>query len=285
MIGHMDQLSDLLARHALLPAAWQAATNAALFLRDERPSLLRVEAKTSAVDAVTEMDRGAEQLLVSRLLGERPDDGFLGEEGGERPGISGVRWVVDPLDGTVNYLYRIPMWSVSVAAEVDGASVIGIVVAPEFDEAFIGIAGGGAWLVRDALTAPGGIEQLQVGECTDLSMAMVATGFGYSAQRRQEQATVLLAMAGQVRDFRRMGGAAIDYCWLARGRLDGYYERGLARWDVAAGALIAREAGAVVTGLWGDSVHEETMVASVPGIAESLRAALRVAHGQSGGVS
>lgn len=275
----MDLLTELLSRHSLLPLAWQAATEAALFLRDERPDGLRVDSKSTAVDAVTEMDRGAEQMLVDRLLGARADDGFLGEEGGERLGSSGVRWVVDPLDGTVNYLYRIPMWSVSVAAEIDDASVIGIVVAPEFDEAFIGIAGGGAWLVHDALTDAQQVEPLHIADCPDLGMAMVATGFGYSAQRRLEQAAVVLAMAGQVRDFRRMGGAAIDFCWLARGRFDGYYERGLARWDVAAGALIASEAGATVSGLWGDSVYEETMVAAVPGIAESFRAALRKAHG------
>ena len=279
MIGRVKPLTDLLNRHSLLPTAWHAATRAALFLRDERPSSLVVDAKSTAVDAVTEMDRGAEQILVDGLLGSRPDDGFLGAEGGERAGTSGVRWVVDPLDGTVNYLYRIPMWSVSVAAEVDGASVIGVVVAPEFDEAFIGIAGAGAWLVRDALTGPLWTEPVRVAECQDLGMAMVATGFGYSAQRRQEQAAVMHAMAGQVRDFRRMGGAAIDFCWLARGRFDGYYERGLSRWDVAAGALIAREAGAQVSGLWGDSVYEETMVAAVPGIAQSFRAALRKAQG------
>lgn len=279
MIGRMDQLSALLARHELLPLAWEATREAALYLRDERPSTLVIDSKSTAVDAVTEMDRGAEQKLVTRLLGARPTDGFLGEEGGERRGTSGVRWVVDPLDGTVNYLYRIPMWSVSVAAEIAERSVIGIVVAPEFDEAFVGIDGGGAWLVRHALTDPVWVEQLHVGDCADLSMAMVATGFGYSAQRRQEQAAVMLAIAGRVRDFRRMGGAAIDFCWLARGRLDGYYERGLARWDVAAGALIAREAGAMVTGLWGDSVHEETMVCAVPSIAEPLRAVLRKAQG------
>ncbi|MDO8731079.1 MAG: inositol monophosphatase family protein [Actinomycetota bacterium] len=279
MIGLMEQLSDLLTRHALLPLAWDSAIEAARYLRDERPSDLAVESKSSAVDAVTEMDRGAEQILVTRLLGARPNDGFLGEEGGQRLGSSGVRWVVDPLDGTVNYLYRIPMWSVSVAAEVQEKSVVGIVVAPDFDEAFVGIAGGGAWLVRQALTDPTSVDRLQVGQCAGLEMAMVATGFGYSAQRRREQAAVVLAIAGQVRDFRRMGGAAIDFCWLARGRFDGYYERGLSRWDVAAGALIAQEAGAHVSGLWGDSVYEETMVAAVPSIAESLRSALRKAQG------
>ncbi len=279
MMVLMVDFSELLARHELLPLAWEAAVEAARYLRDERPSTLLVDSKSTAVDAVTEMDRGAEQILVNRLLGARPSDGFLGEEGGERLGSSSIRWVADPLDGTVNYLYRIPMWSVSVAAEEQGESIIGIVVAPEFDEAFVAIREGGAWLVRHALSDPSWVERMHVGQCSDLSMAMVATGFGYSAQRRQEQAAVVLAIAGQVRDFRRMGGAAIDFCWLARGRFDGYYERGLSRWDVAAGALIAREAGAKVVGLWGDSVYEETMVAAVPSIADSLRAVLRKAQG------
>ncbi|MFA7324869.1 MAG: inositol monophosphatase family protein, partial [Candidatus Nanopelagicales bacterium] len=265
----MQSLAELLARHELLPLAWEASLKAARFLRDERPIDLVVETKSTPVDAVTEMDRGAEARIVQTLLKARPDDGFLGEEGGERLGTSGVRWVVDPLDGTVNYLYRIPTWGVSVAAEVDEASVIGIVVLPEFDEAYVGIAGGGAWLVRHALSDPGWIERLRAGDCSELSSALVATGFGYSAQRRLEQAAVILAIAGQVRDFRRSGCATVDFCWLARGRLDGYYERGLHRWDVAAGSLIAAESGAHVTGLWGDSVHEETMIAAVPSIAGS----------------
>ena len=275
----MQPIEEFLISHELLPLAWEAALEAARFLRDERPRDLVVESKSTPVDAVTEMDRGAEQRLVTALLGGRPTDGFLGEEGGERHGTSGVRWVVDPLDGTVNYLYRIPMWGVSVAAEFDGVSVLGIVVVPEFDEAYVGIQGGGAWLIRHALSEPSWVEQLQVRECDDVASSMVATGFGYSAQRRQEQAAVVTALAGQVRDFRRMGCATVDFCWLARGRLDAYYERGLNRWDVAAGALIAAEAGAIVTGLWGSSPHEETMVAAVPGIAASIREVLRKAHG------
>ncbi|MSW66874.1 MAG: inositol monophosphatase [Actinobacteria bacterium] len=268
-----------MSSHELLPLAWAASVAAARFLRDERPRDLIVESKSTPVDSVTEMDRGAESRLVNTLLGARPTDGFLGEEGGERLGTSGVRWVVDPLDGTVNYLYRIPMWSVSVAAEINDESVLGIVVVPEYDEAYVGIKGHGAWLIRHALTEPSWVEQLQVRECEDVATAMVATGFGYSAQRRQEQAAVVLSLAGQVRDFRRMGCATVDFCWLARGRLDAYYERGLNRWDVAAGALIAAEAGAIVTGLWGENPHEETMVAAVPGIALPMRELLRKAHG------
>ena len=275
----VEPFDEFLSSHELLPLAWAASVAAARFLRDERPRELVVESKSTPVDSVTEMDRGAESRLVNTLLGARPTDGFLGEEGGERLGTSGVRWVVDPLDGTVNYLYRIPMWSVSVAAEINDESVLGIVVVPEYDEAYVGIKGHGAWLIRHALTEPSWVEQLQVRECEDVATAMVATGFGYSAQRRQEQAAVVLSLAGQVRDFRRMGCATVDFCWLARGRLDAYYERGLNRWDVAAGALIAAEAGAIVTGLWGENPHEETMVAAVPGIALPMRELLRKAHG------
>ena len=275
----VEPFEEFLSSHELLPLAWTASIEAARFLRDERPRDLVVESKSTPVDSVTEMDRGAESRLVDLLLGARPNDGFLGEEGGERSGTSGVRWVVDPLDGTVNYLYRIPMWSVSVAAEINDESVLGIVVVPEYDEAYVGIQGRGAWLIRHALTEPSWVEQLQVRECENVSSALVATGFGYSAQRRQEQAAVVLSLADQVRDFRRMGCATVDFCWLARGRLDVYYERGLNRWDVAAGALIAAEAGAIVTGLWGDNPHEETMVAAVPGIAGPMRELLRKAHG------
>jgi myo-inositol-1(or 4)-monophosphatase len=274
----VEPVEELLIRHELLPLAWEAAVKAAKFLRDERPHDLVVESKSTAVDAVTEMDRGAEDRLVEVLLGARPTDGFLGEEGGERSGTSGVRWVVDPLDGTVNYLYRIPMWGVSVAAEVDDESVIGIVMVPEFDEAYLAIKGGGAWLIRHALSEPSWAEQLQVRECHDVSAALTATGFGYSGERRKEQAGVILEIADQVRDFRRMGCATVDFCWLARGRLDAYYEQGLNRWDVAAGYLIAREAGATVTGLWEESPHEQIMVASVPQIATELRAMLRSVH-------
>ncbi|NQW72285.1 MAG: inositol monophosphatase, partial [Actinobacteria bacterium] len=123
-------LPELLARHHLVGLAWEAAGVAAAFLHEERPDALAIDTKSSPTDAVTEMDRGAEARLIDILLGARPTDGLIGEEGGERPGTSGVRWVVDPLDGTVNYLYRIPFWAVSVAAEIEGDSEIGVVVAP-----------------------------------------------------------------------------------------------------------------------------------------------------------
>ena len=265
-------LSDLLGRHSLLGLAWQAAEAAASFLANDRPADLVVDAKSSPTDAVTEMDRGAESRLISVLLGARPSDGLLGEEGGERLGSSGVRWVVDPLDGTVNYLYGLPPWAVSVAAEVDGESVIGVVIAPALGEAYIGIRDCGAWSITGDHAS-----SIAIRQCAGLSGALVSTGFGYAAKRRAEQARVMLGLAPLVRDFRRAGAAVLDLCWLAAGRLDAHYEEGLNRWDIAAGALIAAEAGAVVGGLRSLDRYEGMLVAAVPSIDAELRAALESA--------
>jgi len=261
-------LDDLLAMHDLLPAAWHAALRAGAFLRDERPADLVIDTKSTPSDVVSAMDRDAEAMIIEDLLGARPDDGLLGEEGGERPGTSGVRWVVDPLDGTVNYLHRLPMWGVSIAAEVDGRGEIGVVHVPEFAESYVAARGRGAWLVREGVG-----ERLTGSDCPSLSAAIVATGFGYAAQRRRRQAEVVTGLITQVADVRRMGAAVVDFCWLARGRVDAYYEAGLNPWDMAAGGLIAAEAGVVVSGLHDDDVAE-FFVAAVPAIADDLRAAL-----------
>jgi myo-inositol-1(or 4)-monophosphatase len=261
-------LADILDLHPLVPLAWRAAGVAGRFLRDERPTRLTVDTKSTPSDSVTVMDRTAEALILADILRARPDDGVLGEEGGERRGTSGVRWIVDPLDGTVNYLYDIPMWGVSIAAEVDGTVVVGVVLTPEFDEGYIGIRGRGSWRISRGAAHP-----LRASACDDLASALVTTGFGYAAQMRGQQAAVLTDLIPQIRDVRRTGGAVVDFCWLARGRLDGYYEKGLNAWDYAAGALIAREAGAVVTGLFDDDLSD-VIVASAPGIAHALRSTL-----------
>ncbi len=261
-------LADVLGDHPLLPAAWRAATAAGRFLKDERPTALVIDTKSSPSDSVTVMDRTAESMIVDMLLGPRPDDGLLGEEGGERPGTSGVRWIVDPLDGTVNYLYGIPLWGVSIAAEVDGVVEVGVVATPMSDEVFIGTRGKGSWCVRDGVA-----ERLAVRSCDSLESALVSTGFGYAAARRRRQAAVLAGLIGSVRDVRRSGCAVIDLCWLARGRMDGLFEVGLNAWDIAAGGLIAREAGAVVTGL-SDEDASVLILAAVPGLHAALRAAL-----------
>jgi len=268
MTQSIRPLADVLALHPLLPLAWRAGGAAGRFLRDERPRLLAVDTKSSPTDAVTVMDRTAEAMITSMLLGPRPDDGLLGEEGGERFGTSGVRWIVDPLDGTVNYLFSLPMWGVSIAAEENGVVTVGVVVTPEFDEGYIAVRGAGSWRIVGPEAHP-----LHTSECDALGEALVTTGFGYAAEVRRAQSDVVTQLITQIRDVRRMGAAVVDFCWLARGRLDAYYEKGLNAWDYSAGALIAQEAGAIVTGLRDDDLSE-FIVAAAPGIHRDLRAAL-----------
>ena len=261
-------LADLLTLHELAPLAWRAAEAAGAFLRDERPETLAIDTKSTPTDMVSRMDRDAEAMLVSALLGARPDDGFLGEEGGPREGTSGVRWIVDPLDGTVNYLFHLPIWGVSIAAEVDGEVVVGVVVTPDFDEGYLAVRGEGAWHVQRGMGS-----RLSGSSCTELAQALVTTGFSYDSARRRAQSDVVTGLITQVRDVRRLGAAVVDFCWLARGRLDVYYEDGLNAWDYAAGALVAAEAGMVVSGLRGDD-FSTFVLGAAPGIADEVRSAL-----------
>ena len=260
-------LSDL---HPLAIVAWEAAQDAARFLHHDRPEDLQVQSKSTPQDAVSDMDRGAEERIIDAILGARPDDGILGEEGGERVGTSGVRWIVDPLDGTVNYLYGQPNWAVSVAAEIDGAVEVGVIAAPALDEHYLAVSGGGAWRVHE-----GRVRRLAVRSCPGLSMALVATGFVYDAARRRAQGALVADVVGVVRDIRRHGAAALDLAWLACGRLDAYYERGLQPWDLAAGALIAAESGARVRPLTPQRGADGTIVAAVPELFDDLVAVLR----------
>ncbi len=223
---------------------------------------LDVGTKSSGTDMVTEMDRAAEARIVEGLLGARPDDGLLGEEGTDRPGTSGVRWVVDPLDGTTNYLYGLPGFAVSIAAEVDGEVVAGVVLDVVREELFAATLGGGA--TRDG--AP-----IRSSAATELPLALMATGFSYDAERRRRQAAVLVEVLPNIRDVRRSGAAAVDLCSVACGRVDGFWEKGLAPWDLAAGGLIAAEAGAVVTDFEGGPAVAGAVVAAAPGIAGPLR--------------
>lgn len=266
----MPDLQEVLSAHELAPLAWAAAHEAATFLRDERPDDLLIESKSTPTDPVSEMDRGAERRIIDRVLGARPDDAVLGEEGGERPGTSGIRWVVDPLDGTVNYLYRLPMWGVSIAAEVDGVAEVGVVIAPELHLASVAIRGGGAWSVNGNRAV-----RLAVSTCTSLDQALVSTGFNYDAGMRVAQGGVVHGLLGSIRDIRRSGSAVVDFSWVARGCTEAFYEAGLNRWDIAAGALIASEAGAVVRGLADVDPFGSVLVAAAPGIADALIAELR----------
>lgn len=227
-----------------------------------------VQTKSTGTDMVSEMDRAAEALIVERLLGARPDDGMVGEEGTNLLGTSGVRWVVDPLDGTTNYLYGLTGFGVSIAAEHHGEVVVGVVLDVVRDELFGATLGQGA--TRDG-------KPISASAATTLATALIGTGFSYEAERRARQAEVLVELLPCVRDLRRFGAAAVDLCSVACGRFDGYYERGLAPWDLAAGGLIATEAGAIVTDFRGGPATAGAVVAAAPGIAGDLRALLEAA--------
>jgi myo-inositol-1(or 4)-monophosphatase len=244
--------------------------------------------KSSPTDVVTEMDRRAEALIRSRILAERPDDAILGEEEGQTGDTAGApsRWVVDPLDGTVNYLYGLPDWAVSIAAEVGwveggeagGAEggevgrkiVAGAVFVPVRGEMFSAFTGGGAWLEA----AGGEPARLRCGPGVPLRQALVGTGFGYLPGRRRVQGEVVAALLPRLRDIRRIGVASVDLCAVAAGRLDGFYERGLNYWDWAAGALVATEAGAVAGGLRGAALSSSMAVAAGPALFGPLTEAL-----------
>lgn len=242
------------------------ASAAADLLRSSRPDPAAISTKSSATDLVTDRDRAAEALIVARLLAERPADGVLGEEGGERSGTSGVRWVIDPLDGTTNYVYDQPAHAVAVAAEVDGAAVAGVVVDVTRRECFAAARGRGATLDG---------RRLRVNDVGDLATALLGTGFSYDPEVRRAQAEVLTTVLPAVRDLRRSGSAALDLCALAAGRLDGFWERGLAHWDHAAAGLVATEAGARVG--WLEEEGPETIVAAPAALFSPLVHLLRAA--------
>ena len=197
-----------------------------------------LDTKTTATDPVSDADRAAEALLVGMIARERPGDGLVGEEGAERASDTGLTWVIDPLDGTVNYLYQLGNFSVSIAAEDADGAVVGVVHNPASGSTFAAVRGAGA--VGDG-------RRLRVNDPVPLARALLATGFGYAAEKRAVQGALVARLLPRIRDIRRMGSAALDLCAVAAGGLDAYFEEGVQRWDVAAGGLIAREAGAVVT--------------------------------------
>jgi myo-inositol-1(or 4)-monophosphatase len=256
---------------SLLALARQTAHDATRLIRELRPDG-RVDVattKTSPTDAVTDVDTAAEKLIRDRLGAARPDDGFVGEEGGRQAGTSGVSWVVDPIDGTVNFVYGIPAYAVSIGVEVDGVVRAGVVVDVPLGAEYTAILGEGAWR-RDRIDGPP--TRLEVAPADDLTQALVATGFGYDPEQRARQAAALAVLLPRVRDIRRIGSAALDLCSIGAARLDAFVEEGLKEWDRAAGVLVAREAGAIVTGLDGDEPDERLVVAAAPGLYEAFRA-------------
>jgi myo-inositol-1(or 4)-monophosphatase len=253
--------------------AISAARAAGQFIVQDRPlGLGVVKTKSSVNDIVTVMDQRSEALLRRHLLEARPDDAILGEESGASDGTSGITWVIDPIDGTVNYLYGIPAYCVSVAAVMGDPRtagqwqpVAGAICNPQTAETFHARVGGGAHVRRaDNDTA------IRVNTVDVLLQSLVATGFGYRPEVRTRQGEVLGTILPEVRDIRRAGSAALDLCAVAHGTVDAYYESGLNPWDLAAGWLVATEAGALVTGLNGMAPGQAAVVAAGPGIHGSL---------------
>ena len=253
---------------ALRAIATTIALGAAdLVARRRRDGVSVAATKSSLVDVVTEVDRESEAYIRAALAEARPQDGFLGEESGGEGGESGLTWVVDPIDGTVNFLYGIPAYGVSVAVMAgpdplaDGAILAGVVVNPATGEVWSAARGCGATL--DGVP-------LQVSAADRLSQSLVGTGFSYRPEFRRVQGALAAGVLPLVRDLRRIGAAALDLCGVASGRIDGYYERWLNPWDFAAGALIAREAGAVVRGSAAAPDGSRLLTAAAPGVAQEL---------------
>ena len=251
----------------LLELAQSAARAAGSLLRDRFGSpRTGVDTKSSATDMVSDADRASERVIIRGIRAERPDDSFLGEEQGEARGSSGLRWVIDPLDGTTNFLFGIPQWAVSIACEDAAGAIIGVVYDPLRDELFTAARGQGAWLDG----AP-----IRVSDASDLSRALIATGFSYRADERAAAAAILPELLTKVRDIRRAGAASLDLAWTSCGRFDGYYETPIEHWDVAAGALLVQEAGGTVARLPGVTRGGRGLIAAGPGIFADLDASVR----------
>ena len=246
----------------LLSLAEEAARRAGALLIDRfRRPASGVSAKSTHTDLASDADRDAEMLLTEFIGSRRPRDGFLGEESGETGSDGGLRWVLDPLDGTINFLFGLPAWCVSIAAVDRDGTVLGVIHNPLMNETFTAVRGGGAHLDG---------ESIRVSDRSDLSSALVATGFAYDAGRREVQGATVGHVLPRVRDVRRAGSASLDFASLACGRVDAYYEGPLALWDRLAGELIATEAGAVVSDIPIDEGAESVVVAANPALHPQL---------------
>ncbi|MGA0961705.1 MAG: inositol monophosphatase family protein [Ilumatobacteraceae bacterium] len=260
---HSDSADVDDLRSLCIDLAVSAATRAAEG-RAQR-ARLDAETKSSVTDLVTEFDRAAENYIRERLSSERPRDGVVGEEGVDVPNTSGLTWIVDPIDGTTNFVFGLPAWGCSIAVTRGDTILAGAVHLPALRETYSAALGKGASLNGNNLTSS---------QSTSLHTALVATGFAYDSQRRSQQGALVAKLLPQIRDIRRSGSAAYDLCCVAAGTVDAYYEHGLSIWDIAAGVLIAREAGAKVEFTPDSATTNITVVASASPIFESLRSAI-----------
>jgi myo-inositol-1(or 4)-monophosphatase len=252
-------------RQLLDIAVWVARSAGELAARMRVEGVSGISTKSTATDVVTAADQATERYARDALHELRPGDAVLGEETGESAGAGAVRWILDPIDGTVNYLYGLPYYAVSLAAEVGGTVVAGVVHNPASGEEWTAVRGAGAYR---------GGRRLSGSAVVDLGQSLVATGFGYAADRRAHQAGVAARLLPLVRDIRRFGAASLDLCFAAEGRVDAYYEKGLNLWDHAAGGLVAAEAGLTVSGLAGAPPGPDLVLAAPPGIRQTLHDAL-----------
>jgi myo-inositol-1(or 4)-monophosphatase len=246
----------------LASLAEQVARSAGALLM-QRPDSFTFTEKSSAVDFATQMDQQAETLIVKSLLAARPDDGIIAEEGAAQQSKSGITWVIDPLDGTVNYLYGLPGWNISIAAKDQSDVIAAVVYAPTIDSLWRATKGGGAFLNN---------KSIKCSEPVNLNLALIATGFSYDLELRKEQGARIQKLIPQIRDLRRNGAAAVDLCYVAMGAVDAYFENSLKEWDFAAGGLIATEAGAVISGRTGGAPDGDMVVCAGPSLHAQLLA-------------
>ena len=244
----------------------------------QRPDSLQISTKSSSTDVVTHMDEQSERYIVDQIRRVHPTDGILGEEGTSVASTSGRSWIIDPLDGTVNYLYGIPYWAVSIGLrnDVTGEGILGVVYAPDLDALYVTAAGEGAWKLHEDNWI-----QIGVSQCADLGQALMGTGFGYAISRRIKQGRVLTHVLPTVRDIRRLGSCAIDLCLVASGELDGFFEEGVNPWDHSAGSLMVREAGGRVSGLFGTQESNSMLLATTGNIYVDLLRILEAAESET----
>lgn len=260
-MSDLDALRDVALEIALSVAP--IPTNGQPRLHDART--LAVDVKSSHLDLVTELDRATETAILQELSVRRPDDGVLGEEGGVRTATSEYTWVIDPIDGTVNYFYGLAQWAISIGVvDAAGTPVVGVVHAPVLGETYVAARGSGAFLVVD-----GRWQQLSTPPDCEFGMALLTTGFSYDLERRRDMARVFADFAPRVRDLRRLGAASIDICNVAMGRTDGYYERDLKPWDHVAATAIVNEVGIKVR-ILGDPAGHNLLVCAPPRLLEQL---------------
>ncbi len=250
-----------LANDLLLVARDLARSAGDMALAGRKAGLQNVQTKSTATDMVTEFDRASEKLIVEGLRERRPLDAIVGEEGASVAGTSGITWYIDPIDGTTNFLYDLPAWAVSIGAKDSNGPIAGVVYIPALGEMFSATRGGGAFLNDSPIRS---------NNITDVAQALVCTGFSYAAEQRTLQAQRVSKFIHQIRDIRRAGAAAIDLCFVACGRIDAYFEENLHQWDIAAGILIAHEAGCRSGDFAGNAPRPAEILTTAPAIFDQL---------------